>query len=101
MKNEVRKIPHTKLVKLTSVNEVNLFCQQASNFNGDVTVKNGIYVVNGKSILGVLSLDLTKDLTVVVEPYENTPEYILEAFWKNLEFLYSIKMKDITETMEN
>ena len=39
----------------------------AIKFPGDVDIVSGRYVVDGKSIMGVFSLDVTKTLKVIVE----------------------------------
>ncbi len=46
------------------MDEVNEFVALASLNNGDVDIRCDRYVVDGKSILGLLSLDLKKVLTV-------------------------------------
>jgi len=54
-------------VKFTTMEEIKLFIQYTSNLNSRVTIYSGKYVVDGKSIMGVLSLDLANTLIVVVE----------------------------------
>ncbi|MGN0396152.1 MAG: HPr family phosphocarrier protein [Coprococcus sp.] len=53
-------------VKLDSVDEVQRFVDTMRSYEGDVDVfaANKNYVVDGKSILGVVSLGLEHDLTV-------------------------------------
>jgi len=51
-------------IRLKSVDDVNEFVALASLNQGDVDVRSDRYVVDAKSILGVLSLDLKKVLTV-------------------------------------
>jgi len=51
-------------IRLKSVDDVNEFVALASFNQGDVDVRSDRYVVDAKSILGVLSLDLKKVLTV-------------------------------------
>lgn len=51
-------------VKLTSIAEAKDFVARATNCNFDIDVFYNSVVIDGKSILGVLSLDLTRELTV-------------------------------------
>jgi phosphotransferase system HPr-like phosphotransfer protein len=53
-----------KKIKLTTVNDVVLFVDRVTAFVGDVDLVSGRYIVDAKSQLGVLSLDLSKELTV-------------------------------------
>lgn len=77
-----------KKVKL-EITDVANFCHAASIVNGEVKVVVGKYVVNGKSILGILSLDLSNDIDVYVE---NTSSDNEENFWNQLS-LMGIKTK--------
>jgi len=49
-------------IKLSTVDEVNEFVNIASLNQGDVDIRQERYVVDAKSILGILSLDLKKAL---------------------------------------
>ena len=53
-------------VKLNSVEQVRQFVETIRKYDGDVDVysTNRNYLVDGKSILGVLSLGLDQELTV-------------------------------------
>ena len=54
-------------VKLNSVEQVRQFVETMRKYDGDVDVysSNRNYLVDGKSILGVFSLGLDQELTVV------------------------------------
>lgn len=43
-----------------------IFAREASKEKFDIDVKQGKYIINGKSTLGLFSLDLTDDITVEV-----------------------------------
>lgn len=43
-----------------------MFAREASKEKFDIDVKQGKYIINGKSTLGLFSLDLTDDITVEV-----------------------------------
>lgn len=51
-------------IKLTTIAEAKEFVAKAMKCDFDIDVFYNSVVIDGKSILGVLSLDLTKDLTV-------------------------------------
>ena len=53
-------------VKLTTVTDVQEFCRAASALESDVFVSIGRYTVDGKSILGLFSLNLINTLDVSV-----------------------------------
>lgn len=56
----------TKDLKITlnSIDRVKAFVNCNSKFLGDIDVISGRYVIDGKSIMGIFSLDLTKELLV-------------------------------------
>ena len=51
-------------LKLKDMEEVKRFVDITSQYSEDMALVHGRYVVDAKSILGVLSLDLTRVLTV-------------------------------------
>ena len=53
-------------VLLTSVADVKDFVDAAMTYPHDVDVLTGRYVVNGKSIMGLFSVDLSAPVTVAV-----------------------------------
>lgn len=53
-----------KKIKLTSIEEAKAFVQAAIKCDFDIDVYYNRVVIDAKSILGVLSLDLTRVLTV-------------------------------------
>lgn len=54
------------LVRIRSVQEAKEFVRICEQINGDVNVSNGKREVDGKSIMGILSLDLSIPLHVEV-----------------------------------
>ena len=52
-----------RLILLDTVDKVKDFVQQTLKFMRESEVSSGRYVVNAKSIIGVLSLDLSKPVT--------------------------------------
>jgi len=59
-------------LKLTTVDDVMRFAKLAANQEGDILVKHNNYIVDGSSILGILSLNLSEPVTVeMIEKKEN------------------------------
>ena len=65
-------------IRLKSVDDVNEFVALASLNKGDVDIRCDRYVVDAKSILGILSLNLKKVLTVDI--YAGDLEEKIEKF---------------------
>lgn len=55
---------------LRSVDDVKRFINTASSFEGKVHVCGDVYRVDAKSIIGILSLDLTKTLGLEIEEWK-------------------------------
>ena len=54
-------------IKLDSIEDVKLFTHIVDHMNGRFTLESGRYMVDASSILGVLSLDLTRPLILHAE----------------------------------
>lgn len=52
------------LVSLKSVADANKFVAITGKYNFDIDLISGRYAVNGKSIMGIFSLDLSKPIKV-------------------------------------
>lgn len=61
----------TYSIKISTVEDVKNFVTTASNFACRATIESGIYIVDAKSIMGVLSLDVSKPVTLVLEESKN------------------------------
>ncbi len=73
----------TAKILLDNMEKVKNFVSLALTKDFDVDLISGKYVVNGKSIMGVFSLDLTKPLMVNANTTDNTfaeeiKEYLVE-----------------------
>ena len=53
-------------IQLNSINDVKLFVNIVSNYNCDIDLTSGRYVIDAKSIMGIFSLDLSKPIKVEV-----------------------------------
>lgn len=57
----------TRKIRLKTVEDVREFVQTADRCSFAVSIPNGEARIDAKSIMGVMSLDLTKDLEVLCE----------------------------------
>lgn len=54
------------IVSLNSIDKVKKFVNIVSNFEEDFDLIHDRYIIDAKSIMGVFSLDLTKEINLVV-----------------------------------
>ena len=54
----------TMQIKIRGITDAAMFAEYANEQIGDIIVKKGKFCVDGKSILGILSLDMTNGATV-------------------------------------
>ncbi|HIR27925.1 MAG TPA: HPr family phosphocarrier protein [Candidatus Choladousia intestinigallinarum] len=69
-----------KKIRLEALDDVREFVQAATRCNFDVDISYNRMVIDAKSILGVMSLDRTKDLTVQYWPEDRELEKVLSKF---------------------
>lgn len=55
------------LVKINSTTDIKEFVELTNMCEGNVTVYSGRYVVDGKSVMGIFSLDLSTPTKVEIE----------------------------------
>ena len=55
------------LINLEMVSKVKDFVQVSQSCTSEITLGSGKYIVDGKSILGIFSLDLTKPLELTCD----------------------------------
>jgi len=53
------------VISIKGLHDVYTFISKAQAVDGDITVTRGRYAVDGKSVLGIFSLDMSQDITVV------------------------------------
>lgn len=63
-------------IKLSLLENAKLFADIASRYPFDIDLRVGRYVVDGKSVLGVCSLDMSKPITV--EIYDDNCQALLD-----------------------
>lgn len=67
-----------KKIKLKSIREVESFNKICSGFSCDMDLKSGKYYIDAKSIMGIFSLNLESDLTLIA--HNDNEDEILEKF---------------------
>ena len=77
---EVEK--NTCVIRLNSIEKVKDFVNRVSTFNCDVDIIYGRYVIDGTSIMGIFSLDLTNPVTAMIHT-DNYEE--LKRFFEMME----------------
>ena len=70
------------LLKLTTVNDVYKSVQKAYKFEEPVDVKQGLYTVDGKSILGIFSLNLLEPVLVTFLTHNS---HMMTEFYHEME----------------
>ena len=54
----------TLFIKVSAIADVSKLCNMASAVDGDVIVRKGKYVIDGKSLMGLFSLDMSTGVTI-------------------------------------
>lgn len=62
-------------INLVAIAKVKEFINISNKVPYNILLKSGRYTVDGKSIMGIFSLDLSKPIEVDVEPAEKAEEF--------------------------
>ena len=65
-------------IKLTTVDDVYTLVKSLLAFDGDVDLVSGRYVVDGRSLLGIFSLDLSKPIELNIHSEDGNLDEIVE-----------------------
>ena len=65
-------------ISLNSIDKVKAFVNEITKFDNDFDLVSGRYVIDAKSIMGILSLDLSKPIELNIHS-ENNADEILEV----------------------
>lgn len=65
-----------KTILLDDVKKITNFVNETFKLKGDIAVKHDKYVVNGRSLLGLMSLDLSQPVTCEIEDRDEQVWYI-------------------------
>ncbi len=68
----------TVQISLNSIDKVKSFVNDISRFDTDFDLVSGRYVIDAKSIMGIFSLDLSRNIELTIHADENM-DAILEA----------------------
>lgn len=80
MKNRKEKNMVETKIKLDKIADIRDFIRMTSMCSGDVTVVSDKYIIDGKSIMGIFSLDLSKPFRV--EFHGDIPNEVREGMQK-------------------
>lgn len=69
-------------VNINNIESVKGFCKACNNLDCEVTVTSGRYSVDGKSIMGIFSLDLSENLIVEFTRELTNTEYEVFREWE-------------------
>lgn len=64
----------TVKISLNSIDKVKSFVNDVTRFDCDFDLISGRYVIDAKSIMGIFSLDLSKDIDLTIHTDENNTE---------------------------
>lgn len=70
----------SKLIKINMIEDLKELVNKAAEVEDEVLLQHGYYIINCKSILGVLSLDLSKEVNIVYPAYAVEFEQFVENF---------------------
>lgn len=66
----------TVKICLNSIDKVKAFVNDISKFDSDFDLVSGRYVIDAKSIMGIFSLDLSKDIDLNIHAEDNTDDIL-------------------------
>ena len=69
----------TPKIRLTSIEAVRDFVEVVRQFDGDIDLSSGRYVVDAKSIMGIFSLDLMNPITLTAHSTDENCEKLMES----------------------
>lgn len=59
-------------LKINEVDKIKQICKVCNEFADEVYAISGSYRVNAKSLLGLFSLDLSKEIELVIDTYKDS-----------------------------
>ena len=69
----------TVSISLNSIEKVKSFVNEIAKFECDFDLISGRYIIDAKSIMGIFSLDLSKQITLKIHADEDELPTILES----------------------
>ena len=74
----------TASIRLNSIDKVRAFVTDISKFDCDFDLVSGRYVIDAKSIMGIFSLDLSKDIELNIHADGSLLDSVMEVVSKYL-----------------
>ena len=68
----------TVQIRLASIKDVQEFVELVRQFEGDIDLSSGRYVVDAKSIMGIFSLDLMKPINLAAYSTDENCDKLIE-----------------------
>ncbi|MGI6002202.1 MAG: HPr family phosphocarrier protein [Lachnospiraceae bacterium] len=65
-------------IRLDSIDKIRDFVNTVNRFKTDFDLSSGRYIIDAKSIMGIFSIDLSRELTLTIHDSDEMPE-IMEA----------------------
>lgn len=59
-------------LKINEIDKIKKICKVCNEFVDDVYVVSGKHRVNAKSLLGLLSLDLSQEIELIIDTYKDS-----------------------------
>ena len=91
-KKEKEMATITKTILINSIDKVKAFVKTANQYEETIDIHSGRYTIDGKSIMGVFSLDLTRELELVIEGEEEK----IEKIWEELQ-IYEVEDSNVAQ----
>ena len=66
----------TAQISLNSIDKVKSFVNDITKFDSDFDLVSGRYVIDAKSIMGIFSLDLSKDIDLNIHAEDNIDDVL-------------------------
>lgn len=70
------------IININTIEKVKNFVKIVSNFKEDIDVISGRFILDAKSIMGLFSLDLSKNIKVMIHTNDKD---VYEKFLENME----------------
>jgi len=72
-------------VSFSKVNDVKRFVEKISSLDGDFDLIDGMYIIDAKSLMGILAMDLTKPIELRIQQDSDKAMTAIESFVVDLE----------------
>lgn len=70
-------------IRLNTVERIKSFCKVCEHFTSNIDVYSGRYIVDGKSLIGIMSLNNLNDVQVMIDTWDEAEFYQFEAMMED------------------